>query len=137
MSCVFCGEANPDEAHVDSHNYSACQERTMSERTFYRKDHLRQHLKLVHNAKFTSWSMEQWKATTPEIRSRCGFCDAILDTWSVRVDHLAEHFKKGKSMADWKGGWGFEAPVLDMVENSIPPCKFFFTPSLMVIWERY
>ncbi|KAK4236924.1 hypothetical protein C8A03DRAFT_16478 [Achaetomium macrosporum] len=121
MSCVFCGEANPDEAHIDSHNYSACQERTVGERTFYRKDHLRQHLKLVHDAKYMSWSMEQWKATTPEIRSRCGFCDAILDTWSLRVDHLAEHFKKGKSMADWKGGWGFDAPVLDMVENSIPP----------------
>ncbi|KAJ2981141.1 hypothetical protein NUW58_g6765 [Xylaria curta] len=24
-------------------------------------------------------------------------------------------------MADWKGDWGFEAPVLEMVENSIPP----------------
>ncbi|KAL2127282.1 hypothetical protein VTI74DRAFT_10989 [Chaetomium olivicolor] len=121
MSCVFCGHPNPDEAHIDSHNFSACQERTVGERTFYRKDHLRQHLKLVHDAKFTAWSMEQWKATTPEIRSRCGFCGTLLDTWSIRVDHLAEHFKKGKSMADWKGDWGFEAPVLDMVENSIPP----------------
>lgn len=125
MSCVFCGHPDPDEAHTDSHNYSACQERSAGERTFYRKDHLCQHLRLVHNAKFTSWSMEQWKVTTPEIRSRCGFCDAIMDTWSIRVDHLAEHFKKGKSMADWKGGWGFEAPVLDMVENSIPPCECY------------
>ncbi|KAK4103743.1 hypothetical protein N658DRAFT_421095 [Parathielavia hyrcaniae] len=121
MSCVFCGHANPDEAHIDSHNYAACQERTVGERTFYRKDHLRQHLKLVHGAKFENWSMEQWKATTPEIRSRCGFCGTIMDTWSIRVDHLAEHFKKGKSMADWKGDWGFDAPVMDMVENSIPP----------------
>ncbi|AEO66951.1 uncharacterized protein THITE_2115555 [Thermothielavioides terrestris NRRL 8126] len=121
MSCVFCGHPNPDEAHIDSHNYSACQERAVGDRTFYRKDHLRQHLKLVHSAKFVSWSMEQWKATTPEIRSRCGFCGAVMDTWSIRVDHLAEHFKKGKSMADWKGDWGFDAPVLDMVENSIPP----------------
>ncbi|GAB1318857.1 Monocarboxylate transporter 4 [Madurella fahalii] len=121
MSCVFCGHANPDEAHIDSHNHSACQERTVGERTFYRKDHLRQHLKLVHSARFTSWSMDSWRVTTPEIRSRCGFCDIIMDTWSFRVDHLAEHFKKGKSMADWKGDWGFDAPVLDMVENSIPP----------------
>ncbi|KAK4251445.1 C2H2 transcription factor [Corynascus novoguineensis] len=121
MSCVFCGHPNPDEAHIDSHNHSACQERTIAERTFYRKDHLRQHLKLVHSAKFMSWSMEQWKATTPEIRSRCGFCGKVMDTWSIRVDHLAEHFKKGKSMADWKGDWGFDLPVLNMVENSIPP----------------
>ncbi|KAK0636922.1 hypothetical protein B0T17DRAFT_94365 [Bombardia bombarda] len=121
ISCVFCGEANPDEAHVESHNHLACQERTLEERTFYRKDHLRQHLKLVHEAKFVDWSMEQWKVATPEIRSRCGFCGIVMDTWTIRVDHLAEHFKTGNTMADWKGDWGFEAPVLDMLENSIPP----------------
>lgn len=121
ISCVFCGEANPDDAHVESHNHSACQERTLPERTFYRKDHLRQHLKLVHRAKFVNWSMEQWRVSTPEIRSRCGFCGIVMDTWTIRVDHLAEHFKTGYSMADWKGDWGFETPVLDMVENSIPP----------------
>ncbi|KAL2120606.1 hypothetical protein VTJ04DRAFT_4633 [Mycothermus thermophilus] len=121
MSCVFCGHANPDEEHMDSHNYSACQERTVGERTFYRKDHLRQHLKLVHDAKFAPWSMDSWKAPAPEIRSRCGFCGIIMDTWAQRVDHLADHFKKGKTMADWRGDWGFEPAVLDMVENSMPP----------------
>ncbi|KAK3940670.1 hypothetical protein QBC46DRAFT_341340 [Diplogelasinospora grovesii] len=121
VCCVFCGHPNPDEAHIDSHNYSACQERTLEERTFYRKDHLRQHLKLVHGVKFVNWSMEPWKVATPEIRSRCGFCGIVMDTWTIRVDHLAEHFKTGKTMADWKGDWGFDNPVLEMVENSIPP----------------
>ncbi|KAK3485842.1 uncharacterized protein B0T23DRAFT_366201 [Neurospora hispaniola] len=121
VSCVFCGEANPDEAHLETHNYSICQEKTQEERTFYRKDHLRQHLKLVHDVKFVNWSMEQWKATTPEIRSRCGFCGIVMDTWSIRVDHLAEHFKAGQTMAEWKGDWGFDTPVLEMVENAIPP----------------
>lgn len=121
ISCVFCGEANPDDAHVETHNHSACQERTLEERTFYRKDHLRQHLKLVHDVKFVPWSMEPWKVATPQIRSRCGFCGIVMDTWTIRVDHLAEHFKAGYSMADWKGDWGFEPPVLDMVESSIPP----------------
>lgn len=120
--CVFCGEPNPDDAHIESHNHSACQERSLDERTFYRKDHLNQHLRLVHNAKFLDWSMNTWKVATPEIRSRCGFCGIVMDTWSIRVDHLAEHFKMGHTMADWKGDWGFEAPVLEMVENSIPPC---------------
>lgn len=122
VSCVFCGEANPSEAHVEAHNHSACLERSLGERTFYRKDHLRQHLKLVHNVKFVTWSMEQWKVATPEIRSRCGFCGIVMDTWTIRVDHLAEHFKSGRTMADWQGDWGFDTPVLDMVENSIPPC---------------
>jgi hypothetical protein len=122
LSCVFCGEANPDDAHIENHNHSACQERTHDERTFYRKDHLNQHLRLVHDVKFADWAMKSWKVSTPQIRSRCGFCGIVMDTWSFRVDHLAEHFKSGKSMADWKGDWGFEVPVLAMVENSIPPC---------------
>jgi hypothetical protein len=121
-TCVFCGEVNPDDAHIESHNFSTCQEKSLEERTFYRKDHLNQHLKLVHNVKFLDWAMKPWKVATPEIRSRCGFCGIVMDTWTIRVDHLAEHFKTGNTMADWKGDWGFEAPVLDMVENSIPPC---------------
>jgi hypothetical protein len=121
MCCAFCGEAEPDEAHIESHNHSACQERSLEERTFYRKDHLRQHLKLVHNVAFLGWSMDAWKVTTPQIRSRCGFCGIVMDSWSIRVDHLAEHFKTGYTMGDWKGDWGFDGPVLDMVENSIPP----------------
>lgn len=130
LSCVFCGLENPDEDHIESHNHSACQERTLEERTFYRKDHLNQHLRLVHNVKFMDWAMKQWKVATPEIRSRCGFCGIIMDTWTIRVDHLADHFKTGYSMADWKGDWGFDVPVLDMVENSIPPCMRSFLHSL-------
>lgn len=122
--CVFCGLPNPTAEHAEEHNYSSCADRTLEERTFYRKDHLRQHLNLVHDVKFQNFSMETWKVATPEIRSRCGFCGIIMDSWSIRVDHLAEHFKGGKSMADWKGDWGFERQVLDIVENGMPPCKF-------------
>ncbi|CAK7266777.1 hypothetical protein SEPCBS119000_002203 [Sporothrix epigloea] len=121
LCCVFCGEVKPDEEHIESHNFASCQERALGDRTFYRKDHLWQHLRLVHSVKFLSWSMEQWKVVTPEIRSRCGFCGIVMDTWTFRVDHLADHFKTGRTMADWKGDWGFDRPVLDMVENSIPP----------------
>lgn len=122
LSCIYCGVANPDDAHIESHNHSTCQERSLEERTFYRKDHLNQHLRLVHNVKFMDWSMKSWKVATPEIRSRCGFCGIVMDSWTIRVDHLAEHFKTGYSMKDWQGDWGFDVPVLDMVENSIPPC---------------
>ncbi|KAI0419204.1 hypothetical protein F5X98DRAFT_335534 [Xylaria grammica] len=121
VSCGFCGKENPDDAHIESHNFSSCTERTQEERTFYRKDHLRQHLRLVHDVKFLPWAMDKWRVTSPAIRSRCGFCGVVLDSWTVRVDHLAEHFKTGNTMADWKGDWGFDAPVLEMVENSIPP----------------
>lgn len=122
LCCAFCGVPQPDDAHTESHNFTACQERQLDERTFYRKDHLRQHLKLVHNTKYLNWSMDAWKVATPDIKSRCGFCGLALGSWGVRVDHLAEHFKTGSDMKDWKGDWGFESPVLSNVENAMPPC---------------
>ncbi|CAD6445734.1 483e574b-060e-4d69-a6b5-c9bd24553dc6 [Sclerotinia trifoliorum] len=120
-ACVYCDQPNPSDGHAETHNHSSCAEKSIEERTFYRKDHLRQHLNLVHEAKFVSWSMESWKAITPEIRSRCGFCGIVMDSWTARIDHLAEHFKSGKSMVDWKGDWGFEPQILNIVENGIPP----------------
>ncbi|KAF7871727.1 hypothetical protein EAF04_003834 [Stromatinia cepivora] len=120
-ACVYCDHPNPSASHAETHNHSSCAEKSIGERTFYRKDHLRQHLNLVHDVKFVNWSMESWKVITPEIRSRCGFCGIVMDSWTTRVDHLAEHFKSGKSMVDWKGDWGFEPQILNIVENGIPP----------------
>ncbi|KAM5376892.1 hypothetical protein ACJZ2D_005236 [Fusarium nematophilum] len=53
--CVYCGIANPDSGHLDYHNYASCLERQSEERTFYRKDHLIQHLRLMHGARFRKW----------------------------------------------------------------------------------
>jgi hypothetical protein len=122
--CAFCGLQNPDIAHYETHNYTVCQERSLEERTFYRKDHLRQHLRLVHECQFLGPSMESWKISAPQVRSRCGFCGLTMETWPARVDHLAEHFKGGRTMADWKGSWGFESDVQKLVENGTPPCEF-------------
>ncbi|KAM0427823.1 hypothetical protein ACHAPT_007280 [Fusarium lateritium] len=114
--CVFCGEIDPSETHLATHNPAACQERAFS-----RKDHLKQHLRLVHNAGLIDLSLKLWKAQKPEIKSRCGFCKAELETWLDRVDHLSNHFKLGCTMADWSGNWGFEDSILETLENAMPP----------------
>ncbi|KAF9887064.1 hypothetical protein FE257_010558 [Aspergillus nanangensis] len=118
--CVFCMAVNPDNDHMEAHNYSTCNEKTTAERTFYRKDHLNQHLRLMHNVRFHP-SMDKWRSNTCEIRSRCGFCGTVLTTWKDRVDHLASHFKSGADMAQWQGDWGFEPYVQSLVENAMPP----------------
>ena len=118
--CVFCQHEYPDADHLEIHKFAECRERTLSERTHYRKDHLRQHLKLSHGAKFHP-SMESWKSVTNEIRSVCGFCPQIFATWQQRADHLAAHFRNGCDMKDWSGMWGFEPHVERLVENAIPP----------------
>ncbi|KAL1851513.1 hypothetical protein Plec18167_008706 [Paecilomyces lecythidis] len=118
--CAFCRALNPSDDHLESHNYSSCQEKTLQERTFYRKDHLNQHLRLMHNVKFDT-SMESWKSATTELKSRCGFCSAQFSTWKERIDHLAAHFKNGADMRQWQGDWGFEPFVQRLVENAMPP----------------
>jgi hypothetical protein len=121
--CVYCSVVDPDISHLEEHNHDLCHKRERGERIFYRKDHLRQHLRLVHGSEFMKWPMEEWKSKHEDVISRCGFCNITMTTWSERANHLAEHFKEGRTMADWKGNWGFDAVTLDMVENHMPPCK--------------
>lgn len=118
LSCVFCGKQEPTDEHINGHNPNSCQERI-----FTRKDHLMQHLCLVHKSKLVKWVTEDWKAPEPIIRSNCGFCGIVLDSWLDRVEHLADHFKMGRTMADWVGDWGLEDGVLNKLENSFLPCK--------------
>lgn len=116
-TCAFCGEANPSDSHIERHNPTFCRERTFS-----RKDHLKQHLRLVHSTGLVEHLVEAWKIPSPPIRSRCGFCGMAMENWDHRTDHLADHFKMGQTMASWEGDWGFDIEILKMVENSIPPC---------------
>ncbi len=116
--CVYCGAVNPDTDHLEIHNFQACQEKPATERTFYRKDHLRQHLRLVHDCKFDV-SMESWKSARQDVKSRCGFCPKVFTTWQCRVSHLAGHFKAGAQMADWEGDWGFEPHIQALIENAV------------------
>jgi hypothetical protein len=118
-ACVFCHHLHPDTQHMETHNYSACQEKDPKERTFYRKDHFQQHLRLTHESKFHS-RMEAWKAEVPHVLSRCGFCSATFTTWSARADHLAAHFKCRATMKDWVGDWGLEPHIAALVECVIP-----------------
>lgn len=76
--CVYCDELDPSSDHLATHNHSACEEKGIDSRTFYRKDHLRQHLRLMHGCKMTA-SMESWKSEAQYIKSRCGFCQLSFD----------------------------------------------------------
>ena len=118
--CVFCDARDPSPEHLESHNYRACEEKGLEARTFYRKDHLRQHLRLMHACKMTA-SMESWKSEAQQIQSRCGFCDARFESWHERVDHLAKEFRNGATMRAWKGCRGFETSVAAHVSNAMPP----------------
>lgn len=118
--CVYCDQLNPTTEHLEAHNHSLCEEKDMDARTFYRKDHLRQHLRLMHGCEMTSF-MENWKSVAININSRCGFCAHRFTVWQERVDHLTAHFKAGASMSEWKGCRGLDPAVAAQVTNAMPP----------------
>lgn len=111
--CIFCGDTSPTDEHIQAHEFQTCAERPMSERTFTRKDHLWQHLQKFHGCrKWDGWSpnLSLLQHRKDLVRSTCGFCGIVMDTWEERTQHLAGHFKAGMSMDDWVGGPGVDDP---------------------------
>ncbi|KAF4467699.1 homeobox and c2h2 transcription [Fusarium albosuccineum] len=119
--CALCDIDNPSDAHMQSHHVSKCTGKPLDARIFRRKDHLRQHLRLVHGVDKMTPSMNSWKSKVSRIKSRCGFCEETFLLWSDRNDHLTDHFRAGTLMKDWKGCRGLEPAIPLLVENAIPP----------------
>lgn len=119
-TCVYCNEQDITPDHGELHNHSACEEKGFDARTFYRKDHLRQHLRLMHGCEMLP-CMDAWKSVATNINSRCGFCAQRFTVWQDRVDHLTAHFKAGAKMSQWKGCRGLDPAVAAQVTNAMPP----------------
>lgn len=121
QKCVYCDTLSPSAEHVETHNHAECQDKGLGARTFYRKDHLRQHLRLVHGCPLTDSMSSTWCIDLSHITSRCGFCSQTFTAWSERADHLSKHFRNGAQMKDWKGDWGFDDVTSSQVANAMPP----------------
>lgn len=120
VHCAYCSALDPTSDHLEQHNHSACHGNHAATRSFRRKDHLVQHLRLFHGIE-TLPLVEDWKVDLPPISSRCGFCNANLSSWEDRVSHLAGHYRQGKTMADWTGDHGFDAATAARVAYALPP----------------
>jgi hypothetical protein len=101
-------EKDPSEEHfLKHHRISECAKRKTEERTFYRPDHLRQHVKNFHSATLYDVVQARWKKgaeapTGDKDGWTCGFCGEHLETWDRRETHIANHFKEGMTMASWR-----------------------------------
>lgn len=120
VHCAYCSSLDPSPSHLQQHNHLACDNGSSTPRVFHRKDHLVQHLRLVHGLE-TLPLVDDWKVESAPITSRCGMCDASLSSWDERADHLAAHFREGKTMEDWKGDHNFDPAVAARVINGYPP----------------
>lgn len=107
--CAYCGEEDPSAEHTRSHEFESCAERPVSERSFARKDHLWQHLQKFHGC--TRWSgfaldLSQMQKSNDSVRSQCGFCGMKMESWKLRAQHIAAHFRSGLTMHNWSGDAG-------------------------------
>lgn len=105
--CAFCMAENPSEDHfLRAHRITECMNKSESERTFLRPDHLRQHVKNFHKVQLRDIVRDSWRRDGPgkdDIENwACGFCGQTLKTWDIRQTHIAGHFKDGLTMADWR-----------------------------------
>jgi hypothetical protein len=119
--CALCATPYPSDDHFKLHRLSECREKPEATRTFYRKDHLIQHLRMVHGIDQFITSMQIWKSEIKHVNCRCGFCNARFLHWADRNTHIAKHFREGELMKDWKGCRGFDPGIAVLVENGMPP----------------
>ncbi|CAO2652795.1 Nn.00g022060.m01.CDS01 [Neocucurbitaria sp. VM-36] len=121
VHCAYCSALDPTPEHLQQHNHSACSDGSSTPRVFRRKDHLVQHLRLVHGLD-TLPLIDDWKVeSTIPVVSRCGFCNITLNSWNERTDHLGAHFRNGKTMADWHGEHDFDPVVTARLTHVYPP----------------
>lgn len=116
--CAFCHVQSADSDHLETHNYLQCQDKPPKLQEFSRKDHLRQHLRLMHNVQDHRF-LDRWRVSLPNLHSRCGFCNSKFTTWDERAGHLAEHFKSGADMSQWIGNWSFDPDIELRVRNAM------------------
>ncbi|BCS19889.1 uncharacterized protein APUU_20321S [Aspergillus puulaauensis] len=116
--CAYCNQLDPTPEHLERHNHGLCQHQNKP--TFRRKDHLIQHLRLFHNLG-TIPLIDEWKCNIADFPSRCGFCNHTMSTWNERADHLTSHFRKGCTMAHWKGDHEFPPEIAAQITHSVPP----------------
>ncbi|KAI4648510.1 uncharacterized protein J4E79_010132 [Alternaria viburni] len=110
--CVFCLEPMDSIDHLDKHVIAPCLNKCAAERSFPRKDLLRQHVLLAHlkgappSAKKTFGVPTEWSRGLDVSPSGpgsrwCGFCGCMLDTTARRMAHVAQHFRNGQKMTSW------------------------------------
>ncbi|PWY83336.1 homeobox and C2H2 transcription factor [Aspergillus heteromorphus CBS 117.55] len=120
--CDFCSACPAPRAHMDTHEFDVCADRPQPERSFRRKDHLIQHLRKFHHCtKAPAGRIEPCRVVVSQVLSRCGFCGQRMTTWSERADHLVQHFKTGRRMAEWSGDWGLDAVHQAMLRDATLP----------------
>jgi hypothetical protein len=112
QKCVFCSDIVHDFHHFEEHDVQSCLDKNICDRTFSRKDLLKQHVQQIHFASMDdsvsrafkipkAWSQEVETAHIKTEALWCGFCLTACDSIRERMDHVAEHFRNGDDIENW------------------------------------
>ncbi|GME50078.1 uncharacterized protein K452DRAFT_298701 [Neofusicoccum parvum] len=109
--CAYCRHPNPDCSHLLTEHWERVCEETPGRwcrKQFMRKDHLRVHLRTVHEMEELEYYEVAGRLEVLDRLERwyrwCGFCRAenCFARWKDRMDHIGRHFKKeGRGMEKW------------------------------------
>lgn len=129
--CLYCPVLYPSADHIQGHRQKECLDRPQEERIFYRKDHLKQHIRNAHHSGHhyadVGPSFERWKGDTEPLPKdsfalRCGFCGLQCACWEERVAHIAQHYRDGYDLSDWwlrRIDYGGSAEAASKVEAAV------------------
>jgi hypothetical protein len=107
--CLMCPAKKVKLSHLIEKHFSACAQRNLEDRTFFRKDQLKQHVRR-HVSLATNWPpipealLQAWRSDNPmltESALHCGFCGRTFETWKKRTDHVADHLSRGMDKSRW------------------------------------
>ncbi|KAI0468311.1 hypothetical protein F4859DRAFT_211223 [Xylaria cf. heliscus] len=109
--CEIDAQSN-NESIVCIHRFDDCWKRPKSERTFYRKDSFRQHLRLYHRLprsiplSVCGINLDEWMEEIDDADRdlTCYFCGFTCESWEKRTLHLIKHFNDGVPSYLWIPG---------------------------------
>jgi hypothetical protein len=110
--CIFCSHIVDDIGHFGFHDIHKCLNKAICDRTFARRDLLKQHVQQVHLAAAEKPVLKafqvpkEWSQEVDPVRIHpaavwCGFCLCTCTSVTERMKHVAEHFQDGYKMRDW------------------------------------
>ena len=102
--CEFCSVLSPTNVTARIAHYLQCERARQDAATYGRKDRLITHLRNIHHITLdvSQKASDGQYDINSEWPRQCGFCVKQFETWDERMEHLAEHFQKGKKMSSWK-----------------------------------
>lgn len=132
-SCRYCG-GTASYNHMTMHQHFSCAHAAESERTFFRKDNLMQHLRSTHHVgkgylKRMKDTISYWKTESPLPSESpllmCPVCDKMSTDWKSRVNHVATHFsqQRSKSNRDFVGSLIRQTDTSSKVKETVQPAR--------------